>query len=145
LLTGLINKIVESPQPFVLVLDDHHLIEASAIHDALAFLLDRMPLQMHLVLSTRADPRLFVARLRGRRQVSELTQVDLRFTVEEVDELVNGVVSLTLVADDVVKLAQRTEGWIAGLQMAIVSMRGRRVLSSFIRVLPGATVISSTI
>jgi LuxR family maltose regulon positive regulatory protein len=125
LLTGLINEIAEMPDRFVLVLDDYHLIEAQPIHDALTFLLDHLPSQMHLVIATRADPPLPLSRLRGRGQLTELRQADLRFTLDEATTFLNQTMGLDLTVEDVASLGTRTEGWIAGLQLAALSMRGQ--------------------
>lgn len=137
-LTGLLNQIAEWPDPFVLVLDDYHVIKAPAIHEALSFLLEHMPPQMHLVLATRADPPLPIPRLRGRGQLSELYQSDLRFRSEEIAQFLDRVVGLTLSAEDIAALERRTEGWIAGLQMAAISMRGRDDISGFVRAFAGS-------
>lgn len=136
LLASLLNDISETPHLFVL--DDYHVIEESAIHEAVTFLLDHMPSQMHLVIATRADPPLPVARLRGRGQMTELHAVDLRFTPDEVRAFLNEVMGLTLSAGQVVALERRTEGWIAGLQMAALSMRGRDDVSGFIQAFTGS-------
>ncbi|MBN1136725.1 MAG: tetratricopeptide repeat protein [Anaerolineae bacterium] len=125
LLVDLINEIAAMPVPFVLVLDDYHLIEAQPIHDALAFLLDHQPPHMHLVLATRADPPLPLARLRARGQLAELRQSDLCFTTKEAAAFLNDVMGLGLSAEHVAALEARTEGWIAGLQMAALSLQGR--------------------
>jgi LuxR family maltose regulon positive regulatory protein len=137
-LTLLINEVAATPDPFALVLDDYHVIEAEAIHDALAFLLDHLPSQMHLVIATRADPPLPMARLRGRGQVTELRQTDLRFTLDEAAEFLNRVMGLELSTHDVAALASRTEGWIAGLQMAAVSMQGQEDVAGFIQTFTGS-------
>jgi LuxR family maltose regulon positive regulatory protein len=138
LLTALINQINAIPRSFVFVLDDYHLITAQPVHDALAFLLDHLPGNMHLVIATRADPPLPIARLRGRGQLTELRQTDLRFTLGEAAEFLNQVMRLELSADDAAALASRTEGWIAGLQMAAVSMRGREDVGSFVHAFTGS-------
>jgi LuxR family maltose regulon positive regulatory protein len=128
-LTGVINEIAAIAQsdrqvrPYVLVLDDYHVIKARSIHDALAFLLDHLPLHMHLVVTTRSDPPIPIARLRGCGQLTDLRLADLRFTPGEVTEFLNRVMGLDLSADDVATLASRTEGWAAGLQMAAIAMR----------------------
>jgi LuxR family maltose regulon positive regulatory protein len=138
LLGGLINEIARlDPDPFVLVLDDYHTIDASSIHNGIAFLLDHMPLQMHLVIAARADPPLPVARLRGRGQLNELRQTDLRFMPDEVAEFLNRVMDLGLSPDDVAILGSRTEGWIAGLQMAAISMHQQGGSSNFIHSFTG--------
>ena len=138
-LTGLINEITAvGLGPFALVLDDYHLIKTQPIHDALAFLLDHLPPQMHLVVATRADPPLPIARLRARGQLTELRLTDLRFTLDEATEFLNQVTGLNLSTDDVAILASRTEGWIAGLQMAAVSMQGQEDVTSFINAFRGS-------
>jgi LuxR family maltose regulon positive regulatory protein len=125
LLTGLINEIAEIPDPFALVLDDYHLIKAEPIHNGLAFLLDHLPPRMHLVLVTREDPPLPLPRLRVRGQVTEIRADDLRFAAEEAAIFLNQALGLTLDAGMVAALEARTEGWIAGLQLASLSMQGR--------------------
>jgi LuxR family maltose regulon positive regulatory protein len=131
-LTVLINQINAVSEHFILVLDDYHLITAQPVHDALTFLLDHLPDQMHLVIATRADPPLPVARLRGRGQLTELRLVDLRFTRKEAAAFLSQVMGLALSAQDVAALASCTEGWIAGLQMAALSLQGRDDVSRFI-------------
>jgi LuxR family maltose regulon positive regulatory protein len=128
ILTGLINEIIEETDgspPSVLILDDCHLVEAQAIYDALAFLLDHLPPQLHLVIATRADPPLPLSRLRGQAQLAELRTADLRFTPDEAAHFLNRVMGLDLSAQDVAALEARTEGWIVGLQMAALTLRGR--------------------
>ncbi len=143
-LMALINEIAAAPQgdhkgrPYVLVLDDYHLITAQPIHDAFTFLLDHLPSQMHLVIAARADPPLPVARLRGRGQLTELRLTDLRFTHDEAAEFLAQVMGLTLAADDVAALASRTEGWIAGLQMAALSLREKDDVSQFVAAFTGS-------
>jgi len=122
-LAGLINQIHSVSASLVLVLDDYHLITAQPIHDALTFLLDHLPGNMHLAIATRADPPLPVARLRGRGHLTELRLPDLRFASEEAAEFLNRVMALNLTADDVAALESRTEGWIAGLQMTAVALQ----------------------
>jgi LuxR family maltose regulon positive regulatory protein len=137
-LTGLLNQIAQVPDAVVLVLDDYHAISTPAIHKALTFLLENMPPQMHLVLATRADPPLPVPRLRGRGQLIELYESDLRFTSEEAAEFLRQVVGLRVSTEDVAALKKRTEGWIAGLQMAAISMRARDDVSEFVRAFAGS-------
>jgi LuxR family maltose regulon positive regulatory protein len=138
LLTALINQVNDISRKMILVLDDYHLITAQSVHDSLSFLLDHQPANLHLVISTRSDPRLPIARLRGRGQLSELRQTDLRFTIDETSEFLNQVMGLDLSVDEISTLASCTEGWIAGLQMAVISMRGQENISSFIRDFKGS-------
>jgi LuxR family maltose regulon positive regulatory protein len=123
-LTSLINDVAATPHPFVLVLDDYHLIRTLPIHQQLAFLLEHQPPQMHLVIATREDPPLPLARLRARGQMVELRQVDLRFTQTETADFLRRVMQLELASADVAALQRRTEGWIAGLQLAGLSLQG---------------------
>jgi len=139
LLAALVNQINAIPGSLVLVLDDCHLITAQAVHDALTFLLEHLPANLHLVIATRADPPLPVARLRGRGQLTELRQADLCFTLDEAAVFLNTCMGLGLSADDVATLGSRTEGWIAGLQMAALALqarastRGQEDVAGFIR------------
>jgi LuxR family maltose regulon positive regulatory protein len=137
-LTALINEIAAGPAPsspppagcvLALVLDDYHLVESQAIHNTLTFLLDHLPAQLHLVIASRSDPPLPLGRLRGRNQVTELRQADLCFTASEAAAFLNHfdqVTSPHLSARDVAALQARTEGWIAGLQMAAIAMQSYR-------------------
>ena len=140
LLTVLLNEIAAVRQEFILVLDDYHLIDAKPVEQALSFLLDHQPPQMHLVITTREDPQLPLARLRARGQMTELRAADLRFTPAEAVEFLNRVMGLNLSAEDVASLETRTEGWIAGLQLAAISMRGHasRDVTSFIESFTGS-------
>jgi LuxR family maltose regulon positive regulatory protein len=137
-LTSLINEIAAIPGQIILVLDDYHLIGAEPIHDALTFLVRRLPPQMHLVIATREDPPLPLARLRARGQLTEVRATDLRFSLPEAAEFLNQVMGLELSAADVAALEARTEGWIAGLQLAAISMQGRKDTTSFIRSFTGS-------
>jgi LuxR family maltose regulon positive regulatory protein len=137
ILTALINEIASVPTTFTLALDDYHLIQAQPIHDALTFLLDHLPSNLHLVIITRADPPLPIARLRGRGQLVELRQSDLRFTLEEAAEFLNQVMDLHLSAEDVAALGARTEGWIVGLQLAALSLQDRADSHEFIATFSG--------
>ncbi|MGD9147374.1 MAG: hypothetical protein PVI80_17530, partial [Anaerolineae bacterium] len=138
LLVGLINDLAAIPAPFVLVLDDYHTIEAGAVHDAVAFLLDHQPPKMHLLIATRTDPPLPISRLRGLGQLTELRQNDLRFSLDEAAEFLNEAMGLGLSSEEIAALASRTEGWIAGLQMAAVSMRGRDDRAGFVHAFAGS-------
>ena len=121
----------------MLVLDDYHVIDAQPIHSGITFLLDHLPPQMHLVIASRSDPPLPLARLRGRGESTELRAADLRFTPDEAAAFLNEVMGLELSPDDVAALETRTEGWIAGLQLAALSMRGREDVPGFIRAFAG--------
>jgi len=138
ILTALINETAALSCRIVLVLDDYHLIEAQPIHDALAFLLRRLPPQMHLVIATREDPPLSLARLRARGQLTELRATDLKFAPTEAAEFLNQVMGLDLSEEDISALERRTEGWIAGLQLAAISMQGRKDASGFIQSFAGS-------
>jgi LuxR family maltose regulon positive regulatory protein len=126
------------PEPFALVLDDYHVIENPSLHQALTFLLDHLPPQMHLIITTRADPPLPLSRLRGREHLIELRSEDLRFTPAEAMAFFNQVMGLGLSPGDVAALEAHTEGWIAGLQLAALSMRGRDDLPEFIAAFTGS-------
>jgi LuxR family maltose regulon positive regulatory protein len=124
LLPQLVNDIQDIPEPFVLVLDDYHLVTGQPVHDALAFVIEHQPEPMHLVITTRADPPLPLARLRARGQLNEIRQADLRFTPAEATELLRANLGSKLASDQVETLTERTEGWIAALQMASLALRG---------------------
>jgi LuxR family maltose regulon positive regulatory protein len=122
----LINDVATHSIPFLLVFDDYHLIQNEWVHQAVGFLAEHQPRGMQLVLITRVDPPLPLARLRGRGQVTEIRDHDLRFTSEEATQFLNESMALGLPAEAVSILERRTEGWIAGLQMAAISMQGRK-------------------
>ena len=136
-LTSLINDLDSSGEEIVLVLDDYQLINSRAVHDAVDFLLEHCPNTFHLLIATRSDPPLPLARLRARGQVVELRAADLRFTTPEAVKFMNDIMGLHLDAEKVAVLEERTEGWIAGLQMAALSMRGREDVDGFIRAFAG--------
>ena len=138
ILTSLINEFAELTDKFILVLDDYHLIETQPIHDALAFLLEHLPSQLHLVLATREDPHLPLSRLRASGQLSELRATDLRFTFSEVAEFLNHTMGLELSTEDIAVLETRTEGWIAGLQLAAISIQGREDAANLIKSFTGS-------
>jgi LuxR family maltose regulon positive regulatory protein len=139
-LTALINKIASVPEPFVLVLDDYHLITAQLVHQAIAFILGHLPPQMHLAIAARADPPLPVAGLRGRDQLTEVRQADLRFTPDEAAAFLNRLMGLDLSEENIEALSARTEGWITGLQMAALSMKGRDDIGQFVLAFAGSNV-----
>ncbi len=138
LLTALLNEIAAVPEHFLLVLDDYHVIEAQAVDQMLVFLVEHLPPSMHLVIATREDPQLPLARLRARGQLTELRAADLRFAPAEAAQFLNQVMGLNLAAADITALEARTEGWIAGLQMAALSLQGRADTASFIRAFTGS-------
>ncbi len=137
ILTLLLNEISSISDNFVLVLDDYHVIDATLVDHALTFLLEHLPRQMHLVITSRDDPRLPMSRLRARGQLTELRATDLRFTPVEVDDFLNQVMRLDLSAADIITLETRTEGWIAGLQLAALSVQGHQDVPQFIRAFAG--------
>jgi len=138
MLTALLNDITTIPDHFVLVLDDYHVLDAKPIDNALTFLLEHLPPHMHLVIATREDPQLPLARLRARDKLTELRVTDLRFTPSEAAGFLNQVMGLDLSAEDITALETRTEGWIAGLQLAAISMQGHKDSTSFITSFTGS-------
>ena len=137
ILIALLNEITIIPDKFVLVLDDYHVIDAMAIDHALTFLLEHLPPAMHLVITTRADPPLPLARYRARGQLTELRATDLRFTESEAADFLKQVMGLNLSAQEIAALESHTEGWIAGLQLAALSMQGHQDVPGFIRAFAG--------
>ena len=138
ILTALLNEIATLSDPFVLVLDDYHVIDAQPVDQALTFLLQHLPPQMRLVIATREDPQLPLARLRARDQLTELRVTDLRFTPAEAAEFLNHRMGLNLLAEDIAALETRTEGWIAGLQLAAISMQGHPDTTRFVKSFTGS-------
>ncbi len=138
ILTTLLNEVIAISYNFVLVLDDYHVIDTKPVDEVLTFLLDHLPPQMHLVIATREDPHLPLSRLRARGQLTELRAADLRFTPAEVTEFLNQVMNLNLTTEDIAALESRTEGWIAGLQLAALSMHGHTDAASFIQSFTGS-------
>src|SRR5438132_8928876 len=137
ILTALLNEITTLPDHFVLVLDDYHVIDAKPVDMALTYLVEHLPPQMHLVIATREDPQLPLARLRARSHLTEVRAADLRFTASEAAEFLTQVMGLSLSAADIAALEDHTEGWIAGLQLAALSMQGHQDVSGFIRAFAG--------
>ena len=131
-LTALLNDLAAVAAGIVLVLDDYHVIEAHGVQDGMAFLLGHLPPRLHVVIASRADPALPLARLRARGELAEIRAADLRFTPDEAAEYLNGMLGLQLAAQDVAALEGRTEGWIAALQLAALSMQGRADVAGFI-------------
>ncbi len=131
-LTALLNDLGASTGDIVLVLDDYHVIDARDVQDAMAFLLDHLPPRLHVVIASRTDPALPLARLRARGELVETRAAELRFTPDEAAAYLNEMMGLELTARDVAALEGRTEGWIAALQLAALSMQGRDDVAGFI-------------
>jgi len=138
--TILINDLAGLDGGLVLVLDDYHIIHNPSIHGGISFLLDHLPEKLHIILSTRVDPPWPLARFRARNQLIELRAADLGFTTEETAAFLNLTMRLNLSPDDVAALEARTEGWIAGLQLAALSMQGRSDSAGFVKALAGSHV-----
>src|SRR6266516_3696972 len=137
-LTSLLNALIQLPTETVLVLDDYHLIEAQPIHDALTYLVEHLPPNLHLVIASRSNPLLPLARLRARGALTELRAANLRFTTDETTAFLAEVMGLSLSAEQVTALEARTEGWIAGLHLAALSLQGRDDVASFIASFTGS-------
>jgi LuxR family transcriptional regulator, maltose regulon positive regulatory protein len=136
-LPTLLNDLDTIASPMVLILDDYSLVVSRAVHEQLAFFISRMPANLHLVLATRSDPMLPLARLRARGELAEVRTDDLRFGAIEADHLLNDVLGLDLPHEDVQRLHRRTEGWAAGLYLAALSLAGRADAPAFIRSFAG--------
>jgi len=138
-LTGaLINELADLPDNLAIVLDDYHLIDSDQVHGIVSFLLERLPSNVHLVIASRIDPPLPLARLRARGQIAEINAADLSFAREEAAAFLKDTMGLELSAEDIEALEGRTEGWIAGLQLAALSMRGRQDVSGFVKAFSGS-------
>ena len=138
LVTALINALAAQPDEVVLILDDYHLIDAQPVHASLTFLLEHGPPALHVVLTSRADPPLALARLRARGQLAELRQAELRFTADEAAALLREAVGPDLPEAATAALAARTEGWAAGLQLAALSLRGQTDIAGFVATFSGS-------
>ena len=132
-LTALLNELSVLPGDLTVVLDDYHLADGPDVSSGMTVLLDQLPVQVHVVIATRADPALPLARLRARGELLEIRAADLRFSGDEATAYLNDVAGLALTADNVAALEARTEGWAAALQLAALSLRGRDDASQFIR------------
>jgi LuxR family maltose regulon positive regulatory protein len=137
-MTLLVNDLTTLPEGSILILDDYHLLQGQPVHEAMSFLFDHLPAPVHVVIATREDPPLPLARMRARRQITELRATDLRFTPDEAATFLNAMMGLDLAAADVQALEARTEGWIAGLQLAALSIRGRNDAGGFIAAFTGS-------
>ncbi len=137
-LTVWINGLAALPHEVALILDDYHVITAPAIHRSVTYLVEHLPPRFHLVIATRADPPLPLARLRTRGHLTEIRAADLRFTAEETSAFLTRTLGLHLSGEDIAALEERTEGWIAGLQLAGLSMRGRQDIPAFLKAFTGS-------
>ncbi len=137
-LTTFLNELAALPAQQVLVLDDYHAVDSPQVDRAMAFMLEHLPPQLHLVMATREDPNLPLARLRSRGELTEVRAADLRFTPAESADFLNRAMGLTLTTAEIEALEARTEGWIAGLQLAAISMRGRHDTTRFIQSFTGS-------
>ncbi|OUM42868.1 hypothetical protein B8W73_07795 [Arthrobacter agilis] len=137
-LTTLINDMSRRAQPRILFLDDLQVIENPSVRDAVVFLLDHLPPTTHVAIASRSDPLLPLARLRAGGDLTELRAADLRFTPDEASAFLNGVMGLSLTHENVAALETRTEGWIAGLQLAALSLRDTTDVPAFIDAFTGS-------
>lgn len=140
LIKALLSEIASVTHPFLVVLDDFHVIENKSIHQAITLLIEHLPPQMHLVIVARELQQLPLAQLRVRDQLTEVRAADLRFTLSEAAEFFEQVMSLSLTTEHVAMLEERTEGWIAGMQLAGLSMQGHGDTASFIRSFTGSHI-----
>jgi LuxR family maltose regulon positive regulatory protein len=138
--TLLINDLISQTHPLVLVLDDFHTIQNPSLHTGILFLLDHLPHNLHLIVSTRIDPPWPLARNRARNQLIEIRAQELRFSLAEAAEFLHHTMGLALSAEELASLEERTEGWVAGLQLAALSMQGRRDTRAFIQAFTGSHV-----
>lgn len=136
-ITTLINEVASLPRHIILVLDDYHVIASAEVNAALCYLLENLPPNLHLIISTRSDPPIPLARLRLHQKVLEIRASDLRFSPKEAADFFTRTMGLALSVTQVAVLEERTEGWVAGLQMAALSMRGRADLNGFIEAFAG--------
>ncbi len=137
ILTSIINDAAELLEHMYIVLDDYHMINTELIHNDMIFLLEHMPPQLHLIITTRIDPPFPLPLMRGRGQLTEIKTSDLRFTLDETSAFLNKTMHLRLSEENVTTLEDRTEGWIAGLQMAAISIQGRKDISEFVNSFSG--------
>jgi LuxR family transcriptional regulator, maltose regulon positive regulatory protein len=137
-LGAFVNELADLLGEAGVVLDDYHVIDSEAVHGAVSFVLENLPPNVHLVISSRIDPPLHLSRLRARNQMTELDAADLSFAPEEAATFLNSVMALDLSGEAIATLEERTEGWIVGLQLAALSMRDRKDVSGFIRSFSGS-------
>ena len=137
-LPALINELADVSEQFVLVLDDYHAIEDERIHEGMASLIEHLPATLRIVMTSRVEPPLRVGTLRARGQLNEIDAVQLRFSLSEAESMLNDVHGLGLTPETVKRLHDRTEGWAAGLYLAVLSMRGREDASGFVASFTGS-------
>jgi LuxR family transcriptional regulator, maltose regulon positive regulatory protein len=137
--TSLINDLSSIEPRIILVLEDYHVIDSSAVDRIVIFLIEHLPASLHVVVTTRSDPSLSLSRLRARGELSELRAGDLRFSIEEAKHFLNMVMKLDLAPESVAALARRTEGWVAGLQLAALSMQRNADVEGFVRSFTGSS------
>jgi LuxR family transcriptional regulator, maltose regulon positive regulatory protein len=133
-----VNNLANVDREVVMVLDDYHVVDSGPVHEAVSFLLEHLPDNAHLIVSSRTDPPLPLPKLRARAQMAEIRAADLRFTTDEASAFLRDVMGLTLSADDVAALQEITEGWVVALQLAALSMRDREDASGFARAFSGS-------
>ena len=138
ILIPLINQIANSPDNFVLVLDDYHVIQSREIHTALTYILDHQPLRMHLVIITRADPPLGLARLRGHGQMTEIRAADLRFSAEEGEALLNAIGKLNLTSEELASIINRTDGWVTAIKLISLALSAKTDRADYIQDFSGS-------
>jgi LuxR family maltose regulon positive regulatory protein len=138
ILVTFLNELMDISQPLALVLDDYQFITNPAVHEALTFILERLPLHVHLVIASRVDPSIPLHRLRAAQRLLEIRTDQLRFSGVETDAFMNTVMELSLSREDISTLTDRTEGWIVGLQMAALSMQGIANRPAFVQSLSGS-------
>ncbi|MEJ2598278.1 MAG: hypothetical protein P8Z00_08070, partial [Anaerolineales bacterium] len=137
ILAILVNQLSSAAEKLVVVLDDYQFIENQEIHGFVNSLLDNLPPNIHLIISTRADPPLRLARLRAKDQLNEIKEKDLRFTLQEAEDFFNTVMGLSLTGEQVTELEARTEGWVTGLQLVGLSLKDREHPNELIETLAG--------
>jgi LuxR family maltose regulon positive regulatory protein len=137
-LAGIINELSLISQRFILVLDDYHILESESVDAGLSFFLDNQPQCIHLVIVTREDPPLPLTKLRGKGRLNEIRASDLRFFEDETQQLLSGKMGLEISPDNISALTERTEGWIAGLHLAAVSLRGKKHPEQFVEAFAGS-------
>jgi len=138
-ITNIINEMSDINEDFSIVLDDYHVIEGQSIHDTINFLINNLPPQAHLVIASRIDPSIPLASLRAQNQMVEIRTKDLRFMFDETNDFLNTIMNLGISDDEIKALESRTEGWIASLQLAAISMQGREDISRYISEFSGSS------